>query len=62
MIMSHEFFSCVNWKDLVAKRKCANYVPEKPRYSMQDYLEVVTSTEFTQAQIEEIYNGDDETS
>jgi serine/threonine protein kinase len=47
MIMNHEFFTGVNWDDLLSRRRCGNYVPEKPRYSMQDYLEVVTSTEFT---------------
>ena len=42
MIMSHEFFANIDWNDLLKNKRCSYYEPEKPRYSMQDYLEVVT--------------------
>ena len=59
MIMSHPFFASINWQELMARRLTGEYVPEKPRYSMQDYLEVVTQSEFSTTQIEEIWNGEE---
>ena len=59
MIMSHPFFASINWGDLQLRRQTGDYVPEKPRYTMQDYIEVVTQTEFSPAQIEEIWNGEE---
>jgi serine/threonine protein kinase len=34
MIMSHEFFKCINWNELLTEKTCSSYTPEKPRYSM----------------------------
>lgn len=59
MIMSHPFFASINWQDLISRKQTGIYAPEKPRYSMQDYVEVVTQSEFSSTQIEEIWNGEE---
>ena len=58
-IMKHAFFSDIDWDLVKAKKPTGKYKPEKPKYTMQDYLDVIKDTEFTQKEIANIFNGDE---
>jgi serine/threonine protein kinase len=44
-IMSHPFFQGINWDDVMAKK--SSFKPNKPKYRLQDYIDVITETEYT---------------
>ena len=56
-IMNHPFFLSINWEDLIAKKMTGNFVPDPPRYSIKDFEDEFTETEFTQMEINELYHG-----
>jgi len=57
--MSHPFFANIDWQSLIDKRPTGNYVAQPPKYSIDDYLQVLTSSEFTDEEIDDIFNGID---
>mmetsp|Transcript_2727 Transcript_2727/g.4278 ORF Transcript_2727/g.4278 Transcript_2727/m.4278 type:complete len:252 (+) Transcript_2727:867-1622(+) len=58
-IMKHPFFAEINWEDLIMKKSTGYYKPSPPKYRMEDYLRVLITTEFSNEEIDNIFNGVD---
>jgi serine/threonine protein kinase len=56
-IMDHPFFSDINWNTLLAKQQTGSYIPEPPRYTIQEFVEEFQETTLSPKQIEELYYG-----
>ena len=56
MIMKHPFFDSISWEAIAAKKVP---VPEKPKYKISDYQMAMKTSDFSESEIEAIYNSEE---
>jgi len=57
-IMDHVFFENIDWQKLKNKQPTGNFVPKKPRSTIEDYQKAFPYSDLSNEEIGNIYYGD----
>jgi hypothetical protein len=49
--MEHPFFRDINWDNLSMKLPTGKYIPEKPKFKISDYSDLIKESNLTELEI-----------